>query len=673
MTNFSYMLRYALQPGHREEERLEALVAFCREGHIDDVMFFIEPMNLNHTRMEEARPWMETIAKAKARLDLIGVTTSINPLNTLLHDAAGNRLSEDLNFQLMVDPQGTSSSVVACPLCPEWRSYIAEMYAYYATLKPYSLWIEDDFRFHNHGPLEWGGCFCDAHLREFARMAGLTSIGREAFVAGLLAGGEPHEYRRIWLDSCRQTLVDVAKLIADAVHRVSPDTRMGLMTSMPSVHAAEGRDWHALIEALGGARHALVRPHLPAYRETSGMQYAWLFQEVSMLTAAYLPPHSELRPELENVPYTSFSKSKTFQKYQVETSLLLGSQGITLNIVDMAGNGLYPEERAELWLSEEKTFLDAAASLDLSMDQMEGVQVLVNERSAYRLHTSSPCHMEALYPAEAFWSGLLSAFGIANKYAVNRPESNGAIALSGQSLRNYGEAEIRALFAAHAVLLEGDAVDTLCAMGLGSLCGAKQASWTELQTCEQIVDGREYAGTREGRMRPYLTLGRFLNVEYEEDASIEIVSDIRTVQGVRVCAGMTIVDGRIFILPYGQRQPEGLLNPIRRAVIQEVLAAMPGRRPLTIASYAPHVSVFEYRSGRRQAIALVNHSLDEVDEIALAGADLTGEAWRFFSRDVPSGRPIPLRSHADRTIVQGRLAPLSLTLLVRNGEPGIGK
>ncbi|WP_188990573.1 hypothetical protein [Paenibacillus nasutitermitis] len=662
MSKFAYMLRFTLQPGHLVEERLEELAAFCQKGRIDDVMFFIAPLNLNHIEMEEARRWMETIAKAQQRLKSIGVTTSINPLNTLLHDSAGNILPADRSFQLMVDPSGNQSSVAVCPLCPEWRSYITGMYAFYATLQPYSLWVEDDFRYHNHGPLEWGGCFCEAHLREFARQAGVASITREEFVRGMLADGEPHEFRRIWLNTCRKTLVELAQAISEAVHRVSPDTRIGLMTSVPAAHAAEGRDWHGLMEAFDGKNPAIIRPHLPAYMETSGIKYAWEFNAVSRLTAPLIPDRTEIYPELENVPYTSYSKSRRFQQYQLETALLLGSRGITLNIIDMVGNGLYPEEKTAEWLDAEKDFLNAVASLRIQASQGEGVQVLVNDQSSWYLHTTNQRGMEALYPRETYWASLLSAYGIANEYAVDWPKKPGIVALSGQILRSYNEEKIRELFKNHCVLLEGEAVHTLYSMGLGFLCGMTGVKWRELQTIEQIVNGREYSGTKEGRMRPYLTLGHCLDIQYEQ-GSTEVISQILDTDGQVVCPGMTIVNSRIFILPYGQESHLGTLNPIRRAVLQEFISLMGDRQPLMITSYSPHLSVYEFRGSATQTIAIVNHSLDDREDIELGGMDLTDESWELFSRLHPHGRRIALQSSSNRTVVPSAFPALSMIVL----------
>ena len=36
---FLYILRFTMAPGFHEEERLDALLSFCREARIDDVAF----------------------------------------------------------------------------------------------------------------------------------------------------------------------------------------------------------------------------------------------------------------------------------------------------------------------------------------------------------------------------------------------------------------------------------------------------------------------------------------------------------------------------------------------------------------------------------------------------------------------------------------------------------
>jgi hypothetical protein len=61
------------------------------------------------------------------------------------------------------------------------------------------FWVEDDFRLHNHDPLDWGGCFCPLHIAEFNRRTGLRA-SLEEIVANCTAPGTPHPWRNLWLD-----------------------------------------------------------------------------------------------------------------------------------------------------------------------------------------------------------------------------------------------------------------------------------------------------------------------------------------------------------------------------------------------------------------------------------------------------------------------------------------
>ena len=106
--DFLYILRFCVQPGHHEEERLKELISFCEKGLINDVMFFIdcEDINQGHITKEEVKSWMQLIERAGKILEPMGITTSINPWITLNHADRGRKLKEGQNFQLMVDPYG---------------------------------------------------------------------------------------------------------------------------------------------------------------------------------------------------------------------------------------------------------------------------------------------------------------------------------------------------------------------------------------------------------------------------------------------------------------------------------------------------------------------------------------------------------------------------------------
>jgi hypothetical protein len=626
-------------------------------------------MNLRHVTEAEAAAWLDAIARAKPAVEALGVAVSINPLNTMIHDSAGNQLLPDQPFRRMVDVRGTESQVAVCPLCPEWRAYIVARYRQYAALRPRTLWLEDDFRFHNHAPLEWGGCFCEAHMQLYAQRAGVDSLERESFLAGVLAPGDPHPYRQVWLDCCRSTIVELAALLEQVIHDVAPQAKVGLMSSDPAVHAAEARDWHGLMAALsgpGGEPAVIVRPHLPAYMETSGMHYAWHFHAVSMLTAALLPEGTELYPELENVPYTRFAKSDRFQQYQLETALLLGSSGITLNIVDMAGNGIYKTEQAERWLKPLKPYLQAVAGMPLQQHNMQGVQVLVNELSAYTLHTGGDASMAGLYPQETFWSSLLSAYGIANRFVTQLPGNTEPVAIAGQVLRNISNEQIASLFANNCVLLDGLAVEVLVERGLGRLCGAKRVRWHELQSYEQIGNNGHCAGMDHGILRPYLSMAPCLEVEYEADAATVLTTVCRP-DGEALFPGMVIANEGVLILPYRQENPYGLLNPQRRAIIQQFLAWRSAISPLMAVSQAPHVAVYGYRTQDEQIVAIANHSLDDVYELELSGLPAAGN-WKMHHCACPEGQALDTEQQDGKLIIKNKI-PFMSTVVIRCCNP----
>ena len=106
----------------------------------------------------------------------------------------------------MVDFQGNAAAAVVCPLDGNWQRYFIETLRLYAAEGFRVVWIDDDIRYHNHAPLEWGGCFCPLHVAEFNRRAG-TQATREEIVRACLAPGAPHPWRAIWLDMWQETLL----------------------------------------------------------------------------------------------------------------------------------------------------------------------------------------------------------------------------------------------------------------------------------------------------------------------------------------------------------------------------------------------------------------------------------------------------------------------------------
>ena len=475
--SYCYSFRFCCDPGFNDRREIMSLQRFVCEAQIDDVAVFcnVEELNTGHmTGEEQETVWLRLLSDVQTALAPEGVQLSVNHWHSLMHADLGKTLPQSQPFRRMVDIDGREADLCVCPMCESWQTYFVGLYARYAALSPHILWVEDDFRLHNHAPLHWGGCFCRAHMLEYARRAGKPGLTREEFVRGLLQPGEVHPYRKIWLDVNRETMTALAARIGQAVRRASPTAKVGLMSSVPYIHAAEGRDWYGILRGLAAGQPPVSRIHLPAYQETAPGQYLLRFNMVSMHNRALLPPETEVYPELENYPYSLFAKSRAFTRFQLLSSLPLNLKGMTIDLFDLNGSGIVFSDGYQQMLREVKPFLSAVNAMGVFALPRRGVCIMTSEDSAYTLHTAHGTDMEELYPHEVYFAGLLNAMGIAYQYCTDPGVSGQVVAVSGQYFRNLTPEQITRLFARNTLLLSGDAVDTLCQMGLGPLDAAKQ-------------------------------------------------------------------------------------------------------------------------------------------------------------------------------------------------------
>src|SRR5699024_4785432 len=505
--SYIYTLRYVFDPRTNTPEKDEKLLNFVQKAKIDDVAFIINGEELNHSHLtkEETQVWLDAIIPLQKQLAKLGVTTSLNPWTTIMHSDRGFSVNPEIGFNTFVDINGNKAKDMACPADPTWRKYLAQRYAQYASIHPRRLWMEDDFRHYNHTPLKLM-CFCDYHMKLYQEKLGKDE-SREEFVKNMLKPGEPTIERKIYLNQARKEMIENEHLIEQAVHKVSPDTDMGQMTSFPDWHAIEGRDWAKLFDAQAGPGHPRVaRPHLPAYNEVAPLIYGRKFEEYSRTTAAFLGPHAELYPELENSMWTPQVKSNTFIAFQIITTALLGAKGIMLNIFDMMGNGINEDWGYGRMLADIKPFASALSNHRLNMKELRGIKVLVDQDSAYTAHTTLGKEPEELLPHEKNWASLLASFSFATTILPiqdNFEIEDQTIAIAGQLLRNLTDSQITKLITQNTVLLDGESIQVLLDRDLGNLLHIQSAKWhaakSGYQSFEQ-ADGVTVQGVKNPRI-----------------------------------------------------------------------------------------------------------------------------------------------------------------------------
>ena len=663
---FIYTLRYMLDPRANTPAKNEKLIEFVKKGKIDDVAFFINGEELNHSHLtkDETQVWLDAIKPLQKELSKIGVTTSLNPWTTIMHSDRGYQVNPEIGFNTFVDINGNKAKDMACPADPTWRKYLANTYAQYASIHPRRLWLEDDFRHYNHSPLKLM-CFCDYHMQLYNEKLGKKET-RGEFVKKMLQPGEPTKERQVYLDQARQEMIETEHIIEQAVHKVSPETDLAQMTSYPDWHALEGRDWDNLFKAQAGEGHPKVaRPHLPAYNEVAPLQYGRYFEEYTRITAAFLGEDAELYPELESYMYSPLVKSTAFTAFQIITSALIGSQGILLNLFDMMGNGINDSWHYAEMLAQIKPFVNQLLENRLPIDDLRGIKVLVDQDSSYYLQTKTGKNVEELLPHEKNWASLLGAFGFATTILpISKKTSlkNEVVAISGQLLRNLSNSQVTELVKNNFVLLDGECVQVLLDRNLGNLLHIEKAEWHPVRSNYQVfeqADGQIVEGVKSPRITMLQQTGNYLKIVYQPQNSVKVWSFAYNAIDEKLGNVMAVIDQHIVVLPIDQDSRygwESQFTTYKQGLLQQILDSV---KPVDYLVGMPNVKLLVENDGQKAWLA--NFTLDSYQQIKWhLAAPLTSNEATIIRKDNNSVRKSKAQISVENgiAIINEALAPL---------------
>lgn len=655
--SFRYILRYQIDPTFHPEDRTAELVDFCRDNRVDEVMLFVTPEELStgHPTDNEIDAYVELGRQVKAVLDDAEIDLSLNPWTTTYHVSRGRTFRQGQAFMPMVGENGYVSPISACPLCERWQAWLCDTFARLVRdIQPTVLWVEDDWRLHNHEPgMSWGGCFCDTHLKRFSTVVG-RPVGREELVEKVLGCGAPHPWRGVWLDLWRDTMLEPARRLRDAVQTVSASTRLGLMSSVPDVHSIEGRDWHAMQDAIGADPAFLTRPHLPPYTATRALHTT---PAVTRQTIANLKRPIEVYPELENSPRCGqYSKSHAYNAWQCLHAACYGSHGITINHFDMMGNGIALDPTFGKTLREIKDRLNTIASLGIDDTHAQGVRVLFSPDVARAIHGDGRDTFDSLNNHSEVWSNVCYVLGISHALRPDIPHEPGPspYAVGGQTLRAFSDTEVSRLLGG-AVILDACSVEVLHERGFGSDIGVGACQWEMLETSgyayEHIL---EPDPARFGLAFPRMTAQRCAQrlPAIDADPSASVRSQIRHADHKDLFPGTLVYrnarGGRIAMTAYpfdgGHQFFMGFFNVFRRRLMQELLFEIAPLAPLAaVTSHPMHLYRVPTTAGTCLALCNPLHDAAERPVVALSPGRGVGNhfkmldaagAWQTFSVEV---------------------------------------
>lgn len=504
--NYRYFLPYAPEWGSPElcRQRLQELLAFCRGAQIDAVQFFVNTLPGTYymppySAREQAHwaAWMKEEVAPALRRDSISYQLNFQML--LGAGSKGLDMREKYPWDFLVNQHGEETLGCACPISPGFREAMGKMLRLWAATDPDILWIDDDFRMHGHG-LGNGEldcyCYCERHLVRFAEFAE-RSYAREELVREVLKPGEPGAVRQQWLDFLGTSMTETAAWIRQQVQGVSPRIRLALMTSVPDVHAIEGRDWRTLMTALSGEHRPMVRPCSGCYTGThvslkyQANTFRFMAQTMATLERALGPGGVDYGPELENAYFTTWCKSVANTRHALFLGQLLGCPQITLSTHDLEGSPLADEPTIEPLLQKTKPALQALADLRLHEWTAQGVVFLNDPDSARKYALAPGQRIEDLGRPIRDWEDVLLPMGIPARYAATC-EAAGAeepVVLERYTAWSPSDQELKEILSG-AVLLDGGAAEVLQERGFGKYLGVEVAKEAAFGTSNEVyADG----------------------------------------------------------------------------------------------------------------------------------------------------------------------------------------
>ena len=493
-TRFTLRMQFGL---HADAHLIaSSLVELVRRAPVDEIMFFFfaEDLNDGHETLDQVKQWIEHSRVYRKAVVEEGVAQSLNPWHTLLHCDRSRRLKPGQDWQTLVDQNGLAASTCVCPLDEKWRDYYRETLKLYAKEGFRVIWIDDDFRFHNHQPLDGGGCFCPLHVAEFNRRAA-TKATREEIVRAVTAPGEPHPWRKLWLDLWDETMCEFLTTCRQIVE--AGGSRLGLMSSEMGAHAAEGRRWAEWWKAIGGGKPPFHRPHYCSYSDALGKD---LPNSIAMLdqNRTVQPERVESGPEIDIDEYGPWNKSYRQIGAQMALAQVSGSTHLNLSLYDFLGNQPLDEpERMEFLRAWRPTCTWLADEFPMSM-RSHGVGLPWSEEMGRKVHAESA---EAAEGAEGgdFWRSLtVRSRGWATwlggtGHAFSMRPSETVNALGGRVVWALSDDQLRS-WLSKGMLIDGAAARILVERGFGPLIGFKSGRMITrddaLYAVEQCLDAK---------------------------------------------------------------------------------------------------------------------------------------------------------------------------------------
>ena len=455
------------------KERIKEIIDYCRRTGCGEVWLFTSSYDQSPSfvSLQKISHYAGLMREAMAEFKAAGIEPLINVMQTLGHVYFPMELQDEFPFQRRVAANGRISHEGACPLCPSLREWVIESYRIYAELKPSVLWVDDDYR----AVMQGLNCFCDLHLQRISDLAG-RKVSREELVDALKQSTWPvSELRKYFYEVNTAGMCELAEVIRETVHAISPETRIGLMTAAPPM-AELGMNIAKVAKTLAGESRPLLRPQIPMYSEDFMRNIPKALLATDQLRSVQ-PEATDYCPEIENYIYSSYSNSAQFTFLKAASQVLLGFDNLGLNIFSHlpVPCGLTDPQAVDM-LEKRKVFLNRLHQLIPENSRPGGISLFRHPDAPlnYRVKADASDSIIDWVDSKTL-ANHLPVLGLPVAWGLSSPW----VFLSGDDVLGMNEEELDSLLKSGAVM-DVRAAEALSLRGFGARIGVKVGTSVDL-------------------------------------------------------------------------------------------------------------------------------------------------------------------------------------------------
>ncbi len=385
----------------------------------------------------------------------------------------GYPLNAMFPFQRYTNLTDGAQANIVCPYDEDFAEHFEGVMAYYASLEPKVIMVDDDFRLISR---PGRGCACPLHMAEFNKRAG-TSFNREELLAAMKSDSpESREYCRIFADIQHESLVFSARAMRRGIDRVNPKLQ-GIFCLCGSDPAGEiarilaGEGNPTILRVNNGCYTA----HGPRQLTSSFIRAARQIGDVANKVDVYLA-------ETDTCPQNRYSTSAALLHSHFTGTILEGASGAKHWITRTRCFEPSSGKAYRRQLAKYSGFYNSLAEL-VQKVRWEGCRIPLATKSVY--HPSG----DDSGLGTSFATCVLDRFGLPLYFGDVRKGARSAVFMSG-SARSFSDDEVRA-FLSGTLFIASDMAKELCERGFSEYLGVEVREWDGPRTSAELFRASE--------------------------------------------------------------------------------------------------------------------------------------------------------------------------------------